>query len=107
MIIKQVEQKEKRKGASRCPSRDGRDEEERPGPGKREVFCPSLKGKGDRPNGRWMGSYTDRLRNTIFKIQRGVRTLYPLKRALSPFSTGLGDSSSSSPSRGTQSFVLP
>ena len=76
-------------------------------PGKREVFCPSLKGKGDRPNGRWMGSYTDRLRNTIFKIQRGVRTLYPLKRALSPFSTGLGDSSSSSPSRGTQSFVLP
>ncbi len=21
--------------------------------------CPSLKGKGDRPNGRWMGSYTD------------------------------------------------
>ena len=39
--------------------------------------------------------------------QRGMRTPYPPRRALSPFSTGLGDSCSSSPSRGTQSFVLP
>ena len=37
----------------------------------------------------------------------GVGTPYPLKRVLSPFSTGLGDSFSSSPSRGTQIFVLP
>jgi hypothetical protein len=58
----------------------------------------------------WIGS------NTVSKFTLGVQTPYPLKRALSPFqgdtmlfpfSAGLGDSSSSSPSRGTQIFVLP
>ena len=41
-------------------------------------LCPSLEGKGDRPNGRWMGSYPDPASNTVFKRQRGVRIPYPL-----------------------------
>ena len=64
MIIKQVEQKEKRKGASRCTSCDGRDEQERPGPGE--------KGRGDQPNGWWMGHTPD--------VSPPAR-----KRVLSPF----------------------
>ena len=99
MIIKQVEQKEKRKGASRCPSRDGRDEQEQLGPGEKgrgdafvlpatavtkrngsvswkwEVFCPSLKGKGDRPYGRWIGLYID---HTTFYYHSGGGFLYLL-----------------------------
>jgi hypothetical protein len=79
-------------------------------------LCPSLKGKGDQPYGWWMGSYTDPASNTVCCRLSGVLTPYPLKRVLSPFqgdtmlfpfSAGLGDSSSSSPSRGTQIFVLP
>jgi hypothetical protein len=81
-----------------------------------QVFCPSLKGKGDQPYGWWIGSYTDPASNTVCCRLSGVLTPYPLKRVLSPFqgdtmlfpfSAGLGDSSSSSPSRGTQIFVLP
>ena len=64
--------------------------------------CPSLQGKGDRPQDDHptiisalfkgggpavrlvVGSCTDPASNTGFKRQRGVRTPYPPRRALSP-----------------------
>ena len=94
-----------------------------------QYFCPSLKGKGDRAYARWMGPvYTMGfiVRSTAvshFPFKKGTpvfdwQVCEPptRKRVLSPFqgdtrlflfSTGLGDSSSSSPSRGTQVIVLP